>query len=90
MNIELNAGRVPSATPPAPAQGPRPAAPASDEVKFTGTAALEEALAKLPESRPEVVQRTKEVLASGEYPSEPAMDRVANLLASKLDRPEEP
>jgi hypothetical protein len=85
MEIELNMGRIPPATPPAATEVARPAAPASDEVRFSGTAALAEALAQLPDTRPEVVQRTKEILGTVPYPPDETLSRLATLLAMKMD-----
>jgi hypothetical protein len=84
MAIELNANRITPVSSGQPPQQVRAAAPARDEATFSGAAALTEALAQLPDTRPEVVQRAREVVGTVMYPPSETLDRIAKLLAINI------
>ena len=84
MEIELNTNRLSSVSPASPPQKAREAAPAGDEANFSGTQALAEALAHLPETRPEVIQRARELVGSAKYPPDDMLNRIARLVAMEL------
>jgi hypothetical protein len=89
MEIELNASRIPSVPPtPTAPRGPETVA-VRDESGFRGTEALSQALAQLPDRRPEVIQQAKEVVGSVKYPPDEIINRIANLLAIHLSQPGE-
>jgi hypothetical protein len=88
VNVGLDTGRIGWATPEGSVQGARAAGTAWEEMQLSGMAALRKAVAMLPSSRAEVVDRAKEVLCSVRYPPEATVDRIAALLGLKLGRPE--
>jgi hypothetical protein len=89
MEIELNTSRIPS-VPLAPIVPRAPAnVPARDESRFKGAEALTQALAQLPERRPELIQRAKEVVGSVKYPPDETLNGIATLLAMHLSRTKE-
>jgi hypothetical protein len=59
--------------------------PAADNADFSDTAAIQEALAALPESRPEVVEQGKGLVAQATYPPPETIKRISNLLAVKFE-----
>ena len=86
MEIELNTSRLSPVPPPQLTPRVRAAAPARDEAEFSGTEALTEALARLPDTRPEVVQKAREVVGSVKYPPDETLNRIAKLLAMQLSQ----
>ena len=86
MEIELNTSRLASVPPPSTPPRVREPAPAHDEASFSGAQALTEALARLPDTRPEVVQRSREVVGSVKYPPDETLNRIAKLLAMNLSQ----
>jgi hypothetical protein len=90
MEIELNTNRAPSVPPTPPPPRVRPAAAAEDEeAKFSGAAALADALARLPDTRSEMVHKSREVVGSVKYPPDETLNRIARLLAMQLPDPTE-
>ncbi len=59
--------------------------PASDKADFSDTAAIQDALAALPDSRAEVVEHGKELVAQSTYPPPETIKRISNLLAVKFE-----
>lgn len=87
MEIELNTNRLLS-VPPRPAASRVQAAPTKqDEAKFSGTEALTGALARLPDTRPGVVQKAREVAGAATYPPDATLNRLAQLFATQLTPP---
>jgi hypothetical protein len=81
MKIELNTSRImPVGALPGLAM-PAQAAAAQDQTVFAGTEALREEMTKIPDVRPEAVERGKALIASINYPPPYAVDRIASLLA---------
>jgi hypothetical protein len=85
MEIQFNSNMVPVSGP--IRKSPQnPAAQASQpSASFTGADALNQALQQAPESRAEVVQRAKELVAQNDYPPPELMNGLAKLLAAKLN-----
>ena len=84
MEIKFNSNIAPI---PGPIRkGPQnPSAPSSQSnASFSGADALNQALQQAPESRAEVVQRAKELVAQNNYPPPELMNGLAKLLAAKL------
>jgi hypothetical protein len=59
----------------------RPASAESRSVDFSSSERLEENLRNLPEVRPEVVQRGRELVADVNYPPPEGIRRISQLLA---------
>ncbi len=57
---------------------------ATDAAEFPQTEALNRALAKTEDVRPEVVARGKQLVADANYPPREMIRRIAHLLASNL------
>jgi hypothetical protein len=81
MEIELNASHLERVPPRSPVPRGREGAPASDKAQFSGTEALSQAMAGLPDTRPDVVQHAKQIVGSVKYPPGETIDRISNLLA---------
>ena len=86
MRIELNTNRVERITPSTTQQPATAAASGSDVVQFSGSEALTQALAQVPETRPEVVERAKSLIGSSTYPPEELITRLSRLMASQLSQ----
>lgn len=59
--------------------------PATDKADFSDTTAIRDALEALPESRPEVVETGKGLVAQATYPPPETIKRISNLLAVKFE-----
>jgi hypothetical protein len=57
---------------------------ATDSASFPGASALDQALAAVPNSRPEVVARAKALVADPNYPSGETLKQLSSFLAAKL------
>lgn len=86
MEIELNTSRIPPLPQASTVQRTREVPPPRDDAQFKGTEALTQAMAKLPETRPEVVHQAKQLVGSVKYPPEQTLSRIANLLAMHLGK----
>jgi hypothetical protein len=87
MEIEFNASRAPSLPPtPVAPRGSQPAA-GSDEPRFKGTEALAQALARLPDTRSEAVEKAQKLAGLVKYPPDEIIHRIATLLAIHLSPP---
>jgi len=75
----LNAGKV-NPLPAEPAQVRR-IEPTTDQAAFSGAAALEAAMQRLPEVRTDRVRDAAQLIGDPSYPPEQTMKRLANLLA---------
>ena len=66
--------------------GSRKPAPttAGDKTDFSDTAAIRESLARLPDSRAEVVTQGRELVVQSNYPPPQTITRISNLLAVKI------
>jgi hypothetical protein len=75
-----------------PTQAGRPAAkPAKSDdqsVDFSGSQRLEENLRNLPDVRPEVVQRGRELVSDSNYPPPEGIRRISQLLAINFSESE--
>jgi hypothetical protein len=58
---------------------------ATDGVSLSDSTALEGALASVPDSRPEAVQRAKDLLADPNYPPLVLIQKLSRLLATNTD-----
>jgi hypothetical protein len=84
MEIEFNPGRVPKVEPNQTAARPSASA-AADESSFPASAALLDKLKNQPDVRPEQVARAKGLVADLKYPPDDVLDRIAVLLAIRLN-----
>jgi hypothetical protein len=82
INTNLNTGGVSGPTPPTRAASP--AKVAGDGNSFASSAALENALKSLPDSRPEVVVRGKALANDPSYPPAPLTKALSLFLARNL------
>lgn len=62
----------------------RPGQSNESSVDFSSSQKLEEKLQSLPEARPEVVQRGRELVSDVHYPPKEGIDRISQLLAIKF------
>lgn len=84
MHIEFNPGR-PTRTEMSPSAARRaPAAAGSEPASFEQTQALEQKLARTPDTRPEEVERARSLISDVQYPPEEMMNRLASLLAMHI------
>jgi hypothetical protein len=82
INTSMNVSGVNGLTPPG-----RPAAAAkavADTASFTGSAAVETELKGLPDSRPEAVERAKELIGDANYPSSAIVKQLSQFLTANL------
>jgi hypothetical protein len=84
MEIELNTSHLERVPPSPPSPRAREAASPGDDAQFPGTEALSQAMAQIPDSRPETVHRARQLVGSVKYPPEQTIDRISNLLAIHL------
>ena len=86
MEIEFNPTRVlpPDLASSRVMRAFEPRAP-RDGAAFASTAALDQAVSRIPVVRPEAVNRAKALLATVNYPPEETMNSIANLLAIHID-----
>jgi hypothetical protein len=82
INTNLKAGGVGSPTPPARAAAA--AAVVGDTSTFTSTAAIEKALASLPDVRAEAVERARTLTSQVSYPPLETIRKISKLLAIKI------
>jgi len=82
IDAKMNLGAV-NKLPPVKnlAPGAQPAAP---DDSFSGSTALEGALQKTPDIRPDAVARGRELVNNGNYPSADTITKLSNFLASQL------
>lgn len=86
MEIEFNPSRKLEAGESSTVRRQAAAAPAGETVSFERTRALEQRLKELPASRPEQVERARNLVADVKYPPAEMLDRIANLLALHVRR----
>lgn len=83
-----NSSPSPGAIPPAggkiPAK-PAPAAPAPDTLDTTASSAVREALAALPEVRPEVVEHGRRLVVDANYPPRAIIEDIARMFMQSQD-----
>ena len=87
INTNMGAGGVPG-TPPSD----RPLAtarPATDQAAFATSAALEGQLKSLPDSRPDAVDKARDLLQDPNYPPLVLIQKIGRLLAINLSQPSE-
>ena len=78
----MNVSGVNGPTPPGrPASAAKTAA---DTASFTRSAAVEAALKGLPDSRPEAVDRAKQLISDANYPSAAVVKQLSQFLAANL------
>lgn len=83
VNANIRTGGVGG---PTPAARPTPAAStASDSSSFTSTAAIEKALASLPDVRSEAVERARTLTSNVSYPPLETIRKISKLLAINID-----
>ena len=87
MEIRSNYGSQPVNPTPSGKPAPRPGQSTESSVDFSSTQKLEEKLHSLPDARPEVVQRGRELVSNLNYPPQEGIDRISQLLAIKLKNP---
>jgi hypothetical protein len=68
--------------------GPRKSVPppATDAADFSSADSIRDALAELPDSRPEVVDHGRSIVSQANYPPPETIKRISNLLAVNLAR----
>jgi hypothetical protein len=84
MKVNMNINTAGVNVPPAINHPAKPAKVAGDGVSFEGSAALDEAVKGLPDSRPEAVDRARELINNPNYPSQETVGRLSQFLATKL------
>lgn len=85
INTNMNVGAVNGAIPANRSQAAsRPAA--TDP--FASSNALEGALQSVPDSRPDAVERAKQLISDPDYPSADTVKQLSNFLADKLSSSE--
>ncbi len=83
INTRLDVAGIGGAVPPQRAVPAAVSAPPNGAL-FADSTNLETALRDLPDSRPEAVDRAKQLITNGEYPSPELIEKLANLLASNI------
>lgn len=63
----------------------RPGQSSESTVDISSSQKLEEKLQSLPDARPEVVQRGRELVSDVNYPPKEGIDRISQLLAIKFN-----
>jgi hypothetical protein len=86
INTRLEVAGMGEAVPPRRSVPPAVTAP-PDGASFTDSTNLEAALKNLPASRPEAVERAKQLITDPNYPAPGLIGKVANLLASNIGSP---
>jgi hypothetical protein len=61
-------------------------APPADGVELNHARALEQALARLPDVRPEAVARGEQLVSSSSYPPPEIIRRISSLLALNMSK----
>ncbi|MDB6020632.1 MAG: hypothetical protein JWQ04_489 [Pedosphaera sp.] len=82
INANMNAGGV---NPLIPAK--RPAAgvkPMAEDNAFASSTALEETLKKIPDLRPQAIDRARDLISDPNYPTSENLKQLAKFLAAKL------
>jgi predicted outer membrane protein len=82
INTNMNVSGVNGLIPPGRSAAVAKTAP--DTASFTGSAGVEAALEALPASRPEAVERAKQMINDAGYPSSQMVKQLSEFLASKL------
>lgn len=83
-----NSHPLPGGLPPVggkPAGTPAPVAPNRDTLDTTASTALRESLAALPEVRPEVVAKGRELAVDANYPPRAIIEDIARLFVQSQD-----
>jgi hypothetical protein len=83
-----NSTPSPGAIPPAGAKipaKPAPAAQTPDTLDTAASSAVREALAALPEARPEVVEHGRKLAVDANYPPRAIIEDIARLLVTSQD-----
>jgi hypothetical protein len=57
---------------------------ATDDVSLAGSAALEKSLQETPDSRPEAVEKARQLINDVQYPPQETIKKISHLLAIKL------
>jgi hypothetical protein len=83
-----NSPSLPGGLPPVggkPAGKPAPAAQSRDTLDTTASTALRDALAALPEVRPEVVEKGRQLVVDTNYPPRAIIEDIARLIVQSRD-----
>jgi hypothetical protein len=83
-----NSHSLPGGLPPVggkPAGTPAPVAANRDTLDTTASTSLREALAALPEARPEVVEKGRQLAADANYPPRVIIEDIARLFVQSQD-----
>lgn len=64
-----------------------PSVPGTDDQDFSQTDALRGAMDNLPRSRPDKIQRAKELIGDVNYPPAQTIRKISDLLAVKMQGP---
>jgi hypothetical protein len=65
--------------------GPREARPDDPQTLFERTDALTQAISGQPDTRPDRVQRARDLIADVQYPPTEAIEKISHLLALNLN-----
>jgi hypothetical protein len=82
INTNISAGGINGPIPP---RQPAKAKEAADGVSFGNSAALDGALQNVPGSRPEEVDRARNLIGDVNYPPQETIKKISTLLAIHLD-----
>jgi hypothetical protein len=83
INLDVNARKVlPNAAPPPASRMPGRSEPANTE--FRAAAALERALERRPDVRPDRVEEARNLVGQPTYPPRETIRKIASLLAMQL------
>jgi len=85
MDVKLNTTVNQVAPTAASGQPKKAVAPAKPDATFEGSSALNNALEQTPDVRADVVARARALVGTTSYPSVETINKVAVLLAAKLD-----
>jgi hypothetical protein len=85
MEVNTNLGSVGSSSPVTKNNSvSKPRASAPNETDSASLTSLDDAMQSSPASRPDAVQRARDLIANPNYPSSQVMSQVSDLLAGKL------
>jgi hypothetical protein len=85
MKVNTNSGVTGVGGPVSPKRPASVAGQAPEAASFAGATALETALKSTPDSRPEAVDRARELINDAAYPPAETMRKISTLLAANSD-----
>jgi hypothetical protein len=86
MEVNLNTNIATVSQRPGPSTKPLPKSGGTDNVQFSQSAGLNQALSSSPEVRSSAIDRAQHLIGDVEYPPPETIRRIAALLAMHLDQ----